>query len=690
MNDSLRNLPLTETKQSVCPLDCPDRCSLRVELRDGKVMSIRGSPLNALTAGFICTKVSRFGMRLTGPDRLRFPLKRTGRKGSGLFVRISWDQALSEITAQIRKAVADFGGEAILPFHYGGSNGLMTDGFTDAAFFRRLGASRLARTLCAASTSAATKALYGKMPGVAFEEYANARLIILWGANPKHSNIHLVPHLKEARRRGCRIAVVDPRRTMGNDLVDLYLQIYPGTDVVLALAMIRFITHQYGLTDRTFLEEHSTGWRELLDYSERYHLADAARICGIPAKEIAFLAQGYAAANPALIRCGWGLERNRNGLAAVAAVLALPAVAGKFGTPGGGYTLSNSAAYKVDDDVLAGLPECQTRVLNMNLLGRYLTDGLNPPIKVLFVYNCNPGATLPDHNGVLSGLEREDLFTVVFEQVMTDTANYADIILPATTFLEHRELNKSYGGYAVQLSEPVIAPLDEAKCNAEVFQSLGKAMGWSDPVFTEDPEALLLRAVGSVRAPMEAGYGPEALRKSKIAYFDFPGRRPVQFATVFPGTSDGKIHLYPAELGPEPYRYLDDPATSEFPLALISPSSDKSISSTLAEFNMKTIKLAMHPEDAAVRSLCEGDLVRIFNQLGEVHCALHLDTRLRPGVISLSKGIWKRATLNGGVGNSLVPDSVTAVSGGACFNDARVEVEKLFVGERMFGGDGRQ
>jgi anaerobic selenocysteine-containing dehydrogenase len=674
-NKSLSEAP-TESRQSVCPMDCPDRCSLEVEVSDGRVASIRGNRVLPLTSGFICTKVNRFTRRLYGPDRVLFPLRRKGPKGGGNFARITWDEAVADIAEMFQSIVRSYGGEAVLPFYYGGSNGLLTQNFVDAHFFHRLGASRLARTICAASTSAALDALYGKMPGAAFEDYAEAKFILIWGACPTNSNIHLVPHLKAAKKRGAKIAVVDPRMILGHDLMDISLQLYPGSDVAVALAMIHHLERQ-GLADRAFLSRYTSGWQELFGYAERFPLERAARLARVPASAIARLAEAYAGADPALLRCGWGLERNRNGLASVAAALALPAVADKFGKAGSGYTLSNSGAFRLDDTKLAGVREADTRVLNMNLLGRILMEDTSPPVRALFVYNANPTATVPNRNLVLQGLRREDLFTVVLDQVMTDTAAFADIVLPATTFLEHRELNKSYGAYALQLAEPVVEPQGEAKCNSEVFQLLGNAMGWTDGLFAEDPEALLRRAFEAVRGPLEAGMSLESLRERRIAFFDFPGPRPVQFSTVFPGTSDGKIHLYPASLGSEPYRYLEDPALPAFPLALISPSSNKTISSTMGEYNLPVARLEMSPQDAGERGLSEGDRMRVFNELGEVYCFLKVESRLRPGVVSLAKGIWRRATLNGSVSTSLVPDRLTPVSGGACFNDARVQVERL-------------
>ncbi len=638
--------------------------------------SIRGSRVHSLTAGYICSKVSRFDRRLYGPDRVLHPLRRNGPKGSGGFAPTSWEEAISEVARRLRDISRESCAEAILPFAYGGSNGLLTHEFVDAHFFRRLGASRLARTLCAASTTAAADALYGKMPGTAFEDYVEARFILIWGASPTQSNIHLVPHLKAARRRGARIATVDPRRILGDDLVDQHLQIYPGSDVAVALAMIHHMDRQ-GLIDRAFLQEHSTGSEELLQYSALFPPDRAARLAGVHADEIERLAESYAHESPAIVRCGWGLERNRNGLAGIAAVLALPAVAGKFGKVGGGYTLSSSKAFQVDELELAGAPEASTRILNMNRLGRNLKGGVTPPIRALVVYNCNPAATVPDHNRVIQGLLREDLFTVVLEQVMTDTAAYADIVLPATTFLEHTELNKSYGAFALQLAEPVIPPQGEAKCNAEIFQLLGRAMGWKDGLFALSPDELLQHALKTVKGRMENELSSGLLRERKIVYFDFPGRHPVQFSTVFPNTPERKIRLYPASLGPEPYRYHENLSDPAFPLAMISPASGKSISSTMGEFNLLDVKLAIHPGNAAERGLKDGDMVRVYNDLGEVHCRVRIDARLKPGVVSMPKGMWRKATLNGSVVNALVPDSLTPISGGACFNDARVQVCRL-------------
>jgi anaerobic selenocysteine-containing dehydrogenase len=347
---------------------------------------------------------------------------------------------------------------------------------------------------------------------------------------------------------------------------------------------------------------------------------------------------------------------------------------GKFGKRGGGYTLSNSGAYRVDDGKLADTAPSPTREINMNLLGKVLLEEKNPPVQALFVYNCNPAATVPNQNAIIKGLQREDLFTVVFEQVMTDTAVFADVLLPAVTFLEQKEIKKAYGSYALQYMEPVIAPLGEAKPNEEVFAMLGRAMGWTDHAFGEDTEAYLRRAVNAIGGMGKIDF--DTLQKERIAFFDFPGRTPIQFETAFPRTSDGKVQLAPAALGENPYEYSDEQANG-FPLALISPATDKLISSTLGEFNLPELFVTLHPAEASARSLKNGDWVRVYNQSGEVHCRVKVSEMIRPGVAVMPKGAWRKASANGQTATALAPDTLSAVGGGACFNDARVEVMRL-------------
>jgi anaerobic selenocysteine-containing dehydrogenase len=657
---------------TACPLDCPDSCSLAVTVSNGRVVNIDGSTLNTPTAGYICAKVRKFGDRVYGDARLHYPAVRTGAKGRGRFSRVTWDEALALVAGRMLDIREQWGGEAILPFSYGGSNGLLTQDTLDAVLFRRFGTSRLARTVCAAPTGVAAQSLYGKMPSVTYEDYPEARLIILWGVNPSTSGIHLVPYVREAQKRGARLIVIDPRSTPLARQADLHLAPRPGSDVAIALAMHRHLFEE-GLADTAFLSSHTNGAGRLRQRAAAWTFERAAETAGVSEAALRRLADDYASASPALIRCGWGLERNRNGGNAAMAILALPAVGGKFGVRGGGYAMSNSAAWNVTRPWLG--PEPTTRVVNMNKLGRALMEFDDPPIKALFVYNCNPVATMPDQQRVLQGMAREDLFTVVFDQVMTDTAAFADVILPATTFLEAYDFARGYGPLSLQLVRPAIDAVGESRSNPDVFGELARRLDVIQPGEPEDELDMLVSLFktlpGTVGAQMEA---------SGRAMPPF-GFRPVQFVDVMPRTPDQKVDLFPDALDAEApaglYTFQPDPASDRFPLALISPASDRTISSTLGELDRPSIALLMHPDDAAPRGLKDGDPVRIFNELGEVQCALKIAATIRAGTVSLPKGLWRKSTWNQMTGNVLVPDSLTDLGAGACFNDARVEVARL-------------
>jgi anaerobic selenocysteine-containing dehydrogenase len=661
--------------ETACPLDCPDACSLNVTVQHGKVRTIDGSRKNPVTDGYICAKVRKFGERLYGPDRLLHPAVRRGRKGEGQFRRIAWDEAIELIASRFEAAKAKHGGASILPYSYGGSNGLLTQDNIDAQLWRRYGTSRLARTVCAAPTGAANMALYGKMPSITYQDYPEAKLIVLWGVNPSASGIHLVPFVREAQKRGATLAVIDPRTTALARSADVHLAVKPGTDVAVALAIHRYLFATGG-ADEAFLGAHTTGADRLRERAEPWTIERAADTAGIDAAALARLAELYASSSPALIRCGWGLERNRNGGNAAMAVLALPAVAGKFGVRGGGYSMSNSASWNIDRTWIDA-PEPDTRVVNMNHLGRALTEYDDPPVDVLFVYNCNPAATVPDQRRVLRGLEREDLFTVVFEQVMTDTALYADVLLPATTFLEGYDFAKAYGPINLDLGRPVVEPVGEARSNADVFGELCQRLGLlrdDEPTGELD---LMLHVLD--RLPPAIG---DDLRGGALPAPPF-GTAPVQFVDVFPNTPDRKVHLFPADLEASApmglYRFQPDPRTERYPLALISPASERTISSTLGELPRPDVKLVMHPIDAEARGLADNDPVRVYNELGEVQCPLKVAPSIRPGTVSLPKGIWRRSTRNNTTGTALVPDTLTDLGGGACFNDARVQVASLAI-----------
>jgi anaerobic selenocysteine-containing dehydrogenase len=659
------------TIQTACPLDCPDSCTVHVTVENGRILKIDGGDANPVTRDFICAKVRGFGDRVYGEDRLLYPGIRKGAKGQGVFTRVSWDEALDHIVERMVEIRGRFGAEAILPYSYGGSNGLLTQDTTDATLFRSFGTSRLARTVCAAPTGAANQALYGKMTSVTYNDYVHARLIILWGVNPAASGIHLIPYLNDARTAGAKLVVIDPRATSLARRAELHLAPRPGTDLPLALAIHNYLFER-DLADLAFLAEHARGVDLFRARAAEWPIARAADVAGIDPAQLESLAQLYATTSPAVVRCGWGVERNRNGGSAAAAILALPAVAGKFGVRGGGFSMSNSLAWGIKAAHWADRPEPQTRIVNMNHLGRALLDYNDPPLKMLFVYNCNPLVTVPDQNRVLTGLQKEDLFTVVYDQVLTDTARLADVVLPATTFLENYDIAKGYGPISLQLVRPVIEPVGEARPNPEVFSDLASRLGLAEK---ESETDTLLRVAGKM--PPEIG---RELLERGISTPPFAGA-PVQFVDVFPLTPDRKVDLFPESLAAQApaglYGFQPDPATARHPLALISPASEKTVSSTLGELAQRAAALQMHPSDARDRGLTSGDPVRVFNDLGEVHCPVAITKDMLPGTVSLPKGLWRKSTYNGATSNALVPDTLTDLGGGACFNDARVEVALL-------------
>jgi anaerobic selenocysteine-containing dehydrogenase len=660
------------TVRTACPLDCPDSCTVDVTVEKGRVVRIDGGDDNPVTRKFICGKVRRFGERIYGEDRLLYPALRKGSKGQGVFARVTWDEALDHIAGQMTRIRETHGAEAILPFCYGGSNGLLTQNTNDAALFRGFGTSRLDRTVCAAPTSAANQGLYGKMAGVTYEDYPHARLIVLWGVNPGASGIHLIPFIREAQTRGARLVVIDPRGTSTARQADMHLPVRPGTDLPVALALHRYL-FESGRADEAFLAAHTTGADQLRARASEWTIERAARVAQIDPAQLAEFAELYASTSPALIRCGWGLERNRNGGGAAAAVMALPAVAGKFGIRGGGFSMSNSSVWGIKAAAwMDDTPEPQTRLVNMNHLGRALLEYDSPPVDMLFVYNCNPLATMPEQNKVLKGLQRNDLFTVVFEQVFTDTARYADVILPATTFLENYDIAKGYGPISLQLVRPAIEPVGESRSNPEVFSDLAARLGVGE---AEQETDTLLRVVGRIPEPIAA----ELMQRGSAT--PPHGGAPIQFVDVFPVTSDRKVHLCPPELDAEApgglYAYRPDPGTDRFPLALISPASEKTVSSTMGELRARAATLQMHPSDAAERGLSQDDPVRVFNDLGEVQVPVALNRDIARGTVSLPKGLWRKSTYNGSTANALAPDTLTDIGGGACFNDARVEVALL-------------
>jgi anaerobic selenocysteine-containing dehydrogenase len=675
------------TTRSSCPLDCPDSCSLTVEVEDGRVVSVEGDHRNPVTQGFICGKVRRLPEHLYGEHRLLDPLIRTGPKGvaidaPGQFRRASWDEALELVARRLAEARQRHGGESILPLSYGGSNGFLTQDTVDARLWRRLGACRLDRALCAAPSSRAAEGLYGKMPGVAPEDYAESRLIVIWGANPSASGIHQVPYIRQAVAAGATLVVVDPRAIPLARQADLHLAIRPGTDLPVALAVVRHLfTH--GGADPAFLSAHATGADELRRRAEPWTLERAAAEAGVEAAAIERLAELWAASSPAVVRCGYGPERNRNGGSATAAILSLPAVAGKFGVRGGGYTMSNGKSFKLNAESAVAAAQPATRSVNLNQIGRALLGeapyDTGVPVRAVVVYNHNPAMTLPDQQRLLRGLAREDLFTVVIDPIRTDTCRWADVVLPASHFLEHAEVNRGYGSLVLHSVAAVAQPAGQARSNHQIFLDLIRRLGLDEPGDATTVDEFRRAVLASL--PPERTRGDRLAAELAVDGVAFPdyGRRPVMFVDVQPATPDGKIHLCPAALDAEApaglYHYQPDPASARYPLALISPATSRTISSTFGQLDRGPQALALHPDDAAARGLADGAAVRVFNELGELFCPVQVSDRMRPGVAFLPKGLWSHRTATGATANALVPDSLADLGGGACFNDARVEVE---------------
>jgi anaerobic selenocysteine-containing dehydrogenase len=638
------------TLPSTCPLDCPDRCSLSVQVEGDRVTRIGGSRAWEWTDGYICKKVAGFGQRVHGPDRVLHPMVRAA---DGSFQRVGWEQAMDLIAGRLRQIIEQDGPQAILPVWYAGSNGLLTGGGLDQRLWNRLGVTQCQRTLCAANTGAGARAVYGTMPSADLRDVEHAGAVIVWGNNPQASGIHLLPPLKRLQARGGRLAVVDPRATGLARSADLHLPVLPGADVPVALALIHVAVVE-GLADLDFLHGQCEGWQALREEALRWTPSRAGREAGVEPAAIEALAHLYAQGAPALIRCGWGLERTRNGTDAVRAILMLPAVYGKLGVRGGGYVLSTSAGYRMDSRAWQG--SSAARAINLSRLGAELEQAKDPPIRACWVYDCNPAVTVPDQARVVAELSRPDRFVVVHEQVWTDTCDLADVVLPATTFLEHKELSRAYSGYVLQWSEPVIPPVGESRSNHQVLADLARRLGVPDEVTEEDLAAQIL-------ATRPQGPSFEELREVRAVSWTAP----VQMVDVRPEA--------PIQLSPPP-RHLPPPVDADLPLILISPATTRAISSTLYE-RETAVSVELHPTDAAARGIGDGDRVRLSNPRGEVITTARLTDELRPGVCMLPKGLWRRATQNGWTSNVLIPDHVDARGGGACYNDARVEVERI-------------
>ena len=668
-------------RPSVCPLDCPDTCSLTVTVEEDRIVEIRGSHANPYTGGVLCAKVPQaYPEFVHGAGRLRTPLRRVGARGEGRFERITWGEALDAIHARFSAIIAAHGPEAILPLNYAGPHGMLAGGSMDLRFFHKLGASLLdRRPLCGGIRTEAWVGTFGPVPGIRPEQVADARLIVVWGNNVTWSNLHLVPWINRARKAGARLVVVDPRRTVIARRADLHLALRPGTDVVLAWAVAAELERRGGI-DRAFVGRHVEGVDEFMALARRWSVSDAARVCGVSQEDVRAFAEWYHTLSPAAISVGNGLERNQNGGSGIRAIFALPALAGKFGVSGGGLVNGASFAFPKTPGRLARpdlVPE-GTRTLNIIDVGRHLLDAsLVPPIKAVFIYNHNPVVVHPDATRLQRGLAREDLFVVGADVVMTDSMTYADVVLPAASHFEHADLYPAYGQHWLQRAEPAIRPQGEALPNTEIFRRLAARFGLTDPIFRASDAELMDDALDP-DDPRLGGVRPSRLSTERALAMSVAGEDAILFKNVFPKTPSGKVELASAYLERKYHARLPGwrPVESRYALALISPASDQRITSTFGGLHVAdgAPPLEMHPDDALARGLREGMRVRVFNELGEIHLPLKISDAVPRGVVATLKGAWLATSDNGQTVSALCPAHHADISEGACFNDARVEV----------------
>jgi anaerobic selenocysteine-containing dehydrogenase len=722
----------TRVVHAACPHDCPDACGVLISVReeDGRAVRIQGDPSHPVTRGFLCAKVARYLDRVYSPDRVLYPYRRIGPKGSRAcnqqdFKRISWDEALDEIATRLQQIARQHGAEAILPYSYGGTLGVLNGASMDRRFFHRLGASQLDRTICSIAGEVGIKSVYGLKLGTEPEQFAHSRYIVAWGANIHGNNVHLWPFIEEARRNGARLVVIDPYRTRTAACADWYLPINPGTDVALALGLMHVIINE-NLFDAAYVAQHTFGFDQLRARVQEYSPAQVARWTGISAEDIVKLARQFANTRPAVIRLNYGVQRSENGGMAVRAVCMLPCLIGAWTEVGGGLQLSTSEGHNLNKDALKGneLMPRPARVINMVELGRALNEVNDPPVKALFVYNSNPAAVAPNHNSVVRGLLRPGLFTVVHEQFFTDTTDYADIVLPATTFFEHKDLQTGYGHYYIQISNQAIEPLGEGRSNVELFRALALRMGFSDACFRESTDDMIDLALSS-QHPHLAGIDRARLEREPFVRLNLPSNGVVRasdpraqaegpshtgngyylpFAQGFP-TRTGKALLYNEDLAaqgldpvvsfipPKESRHVGD---ARYPLELLARKCDNYLNSTFA--NLPPLQKMENPElleinaaDAEARGIADGDRVRVFNSRGEILLTARVNGATRPGVVAARLN-WAKLTgsgsqphaalADGGLAgqarniNVLTSERLTDMGGGGTFYSVLVDVAR--------------
>ena len=670
------------TVRGACPHDCPDTCALITTVENGVAIRVQGNPDHRHTDGALCTKVSRYTERTYHPERILHPLKRTGPKGSGQFTPVSWDEALGAITQRLTD-IAARDPQAILPYSYAGTMGQVQSEGMAARFFNRLGASHLERTICASAGGEALLATLGAKVGMKVEHFAESQLILIWGSNSIASNLHFWRVAQQAKRNGARLVCIDPRRSETADKCHEHIALRPGTDAALALSLMhQLITHDW--LDHDYIHQHTLGWEGLRERALLWPPERAAEVCGIPVQQIIDLAHAYGTTAPAAIRLNYGMQRVRGGGNAVRAVACLPALVGAWRHRAGGLLLSSSGHFPVQrtalhrPDLLAGRTP---RLLNMISIGddlqRDTSPAFGPRIEALIVYNSNPVAVAPDSGQVVKGFEREDLFTVVLEHFQTDTADYADFILPATTQLEHWDVHAAYGHTDVMLNRPAIAPQGEARSNADIFRALAARMGFDDPCFSDDDLSLCRTAFGDAvdfDTLLAQGYATLPVVDAPFAKGGFP-------------TPSGRCEFASSRLAAQGADPLPDHlpnhetagSDARHPLAMISPPARNFLNSSFV--NVKSLRdiegeplLEMHTEDAASRGIESGQVVRVFNDRGEHHCKVHISKRARPGVVNGLGIWWRKLGLDGTNVNQLTSQRLTDMGHGPVFYDCLVEV----------------
>jgi anaerobic selenocysteine-containing dehydrogenase len=681
--------------RAACPHDCPDTCAMQVTVEDGVAVKVEGAKDHPFTAGTLCTKVARYLERTYSKDRLLFPMKRAGRKGEGRFERVSWDEALDTIAERFATLAAG-DPQQILPYDYAGHMGYVQWHAMGKRFFHRLGASLLDRTICSSAGKAGLQITLGGSVGMDPERFEDARLVLIWGSNPIVSNLHLWSRVQQAKRRGAKVIAIDPYRSLTAEKCDEHLALLPGTDGALALAMMHVIVSE-GLVDDDYVSRYTVGFDALKERLKAYPPQRVAGITGLAAETVVRLAREYATVKPAAIRLNYGMQRTSGGGMAARTIACLPALVGAWRDPAGGLVLTTAGFFGVDTAKLGrpdllGRSHCpKPRTINMSAIGDALNDA-DPPIRALYVYNSNPVAVAPESRKVIRGFAREDLFTVVHDLFLTDTCDYADIVLPATSQLEQTDIHTAYGHLYFMANNAAIAPLGEALPNSEVFRRLAKKMGYEDACLHASDEDVCREAL-ALAGPYARGIDWDDLKRDGFRRLDVPERFAPFARGGFP-TPSGKCELYSETaktMGLDPLPSFVPPRESvqsnpvlaaKYPLAMISPPNRHFLNSSFANLPFAIAEagapsLEIHPEDARERGIAEGATVRIFNDRGAFTATARVSDAARPGVVVALSVWWKKLSADGANANDVTSQALTDLGRGATFYDCLVEVRLL-------------